>query len=80
MFNIISGNFEISKQRIAELKKETEEISQNIEYTETFFKDMVQCVEENLVHIASRAQETYDFQLDVAFIADTLIDLKDRST
>ena len=41
---------------------------------------MVQCVEENLVHIASRAQETYEFQLDLAFIADTLIDLKDRST
>ena len=40
---------------------------------------MVQCVEENLVHIASRAQEIYDFKLDPALIADKLIELENRS-
>ena len=34
MFNIISGNFEISKQQISELGKEINELSQSIEYTE----------------------------------------------
>ena len=79
MFNIISGNWKISNRHIAELKKETTEISQSIEHTENFLEDMVQRVEEYLVHIASHAQEMCYFQLDSSFIADKLIDLEDRS-
>ena len=33
LFNIISGNFEISKQQIAELKKEINKLRHNIEHT-----------------------------------------------
>ena len=36
-------------------------------------------VEENLGHIDSHAQEMYDYQLDLAFIEDKLLDLEDRS-
>ena len=39
LFNIISGNFEISKQQIAELKKEINELRQSIEHTENVLED-----------------------------------------
>ena len=51
LLNIISGNFEISKQQIAELKKEINELKQSIEYTENVLEDKVARVEENLGHI-----------------------------
>ena len=79
LFNIISGNFEISKQQISELKKEINELRQSIEHTEKVLEDKVARVEENLGHIESRVQEIYDYQLDPTFIEDKLIDLEDRS-
>ena len=78
-FNIISGNFEISKQQIAELKKEINELRQSIEHTENVLEDKVARVEESLEHIESRVQEMYDYQLDPAFVEDKLIDLEGRS-
>ena len=33
-------------------------------------------MEKNLVHVESRVQKMYDYQLDPAFIEDKLIDLK----
>ena len=63
-FNIISGNFEISKQQIAELKKEINELRQSIEYTENVLNKKVARVEENSAHIASRVQKMYDYELD----------------
>ena len=79
LFNIISGNFEISKQQISELKKEINELRQSIEHTENVLEDKVARVEENLGHIESRVQEMYGYQLDPAFIEDKLIDLEGRS-
>ena len=78
LFNIISGNFEISKQ-ISELKKEINELRQSIEHTGNVLEDKVARVEENLGHIESRVQEIYDYQLDPTFIEDKLIDLEGRS-
>ena len=54
VFNIISGNFEISQQQIAELKKEINELTQSIEHTENVLQDKVAHVEENSGHIESR--------------------------
>ena len=76
LFNIKSSTFEISKQRIAELKKETNELRHSIEHT---LEDKVARVEENLEHIENRVEEMYDYQLDPFFIEDKLIDLEDRS-
>ena len=73
LFNIISGNFEISKQQIAELKKEINELRQSIEHTENVLEDKVARVEQNLEHIKNRVQERYDYQLDPSFIEDKLI-------
>ena len=61
MCNIISGNFEISKQQITELKKEIKKLRQNIEHTKNVLKDKVERVEENLRHIEVQVQEMYDF-------------------
>ena len=36
-------------------------------------------MEDHLEHIESHVQETYDYQLDSAFIVDKLMDLEDRS-
>ena len=79
MFNIISGNFEISKQQIDKLKKKVIELRQNIKHTEHVLRDKVAQVEENLGHIESLLQGMFDFQLNPAFIEDKLIDLKGRS-
>ena len=77
MFNIISGNLEISKQQIPELKKEINELRHSIEHTENVLQDKVARVEENLGHIENCLQEMYDYQLDPSFIEDKLIDLED---
>ena len=63
LFNIISGNFEISKQQIDELKKEMKELRHSIELTENILEDKKACMEENLGHIESRIQEIYGYQL-----------------
>ena len=78
LFNIISGNFEISKQQIVELKKEINELRQSIEHTENVLEDKVARVEENLGRIESRVQEVYNYKLGPVLIEDMLIDLKDR--
>ena len=46
LFNIISGNFEISKQQIAELKKEINELKQSIAHTENVLEDKLARVDE----------------------------------
>ena len=51
LFNIISGNFEISTQLIVELKKEVNELRQSIEHTENVLKDKVAREEEDLGNI-----------------------------
>ena len=81
MYYIIfqSGNLEISKQQIAVLKKEISELRQSVEHTENVLEDKVACVEENLGHIENRVQEMYDYQLNLSFIEDKLIDLEERS-
>ena len=61
LFNIISGNFEISKQQIAELKKEINELRQSIEHTENVLEDKVTRVQENLGHTENRVQEMYGY-------------------
>ena len=77
MFNIVSGNCEISKQQIAEPKKEINELRQSIEHSGNTLKGKAAHMEENLGHIEGHVQEMY--QLDPAFIEDKLIDLKERS-
>ena len=77
LFNIIRGNFEISKQQIAELKKKINELRHSIEHTENVLEDKVAHVEEHLEHIENRVQEMYDYQLDPSFIEEKLIDLED---
>ena len=54
LFNIIKGNFEISKQHIAELRKEIHELRQSTEHAENVLEDRVARVEEN-----SRNREPY---------------------
>ena len=78
-FNIISGNFEISKQQIAEIKKEINQLRHSTEHTENVLEDKVARVEENLRRIENRVQEMCDYQLNPSFIEDKLIDLEDRS-
>ena len=70
LFNIVSGDFEVSKQQIAELKKEINELRHIIEHTENVLEDKVARV---------KVQEMYDYQLDPSVIEDKLIDLEDRS-
>ena len=79
MFNIISGNFEISKQQISELGKEINELSQSIEYTENVLEKKVASVEENLGHIKNCIQEMHGYQLDPDITEVKLNDLQDRS-
>ena len=61
LFSIISGNFEISKQQIAELKKEINELRHTIEHTENVLEDKVARVEENLEHIETLFLYIYIF-------------------
>ena len=56
MLNIIKGNFEISKQKLPELKKEINELRQSIEHAENALEDRVAPVEEKLRNIESRIQ------------------------
>ena len=79
MLNIIKGNFEISKQQVAELKNELNELRQSIERIEYVLEDRIACVEKKLGNLESRIQEMYDYQLDPVFIEDYLIDLEDQS-
>ena len=64
--------FEISKQQIAELKKEINELRQSIEHAENVLDKKVARVEENSDQIESRIQKMYDHQLDSAFVEDKL--------
>ena len=79
LFNIIKDNFEISKQQIAVLKREINELRQSTEHAENVLEDRVARVQEKSRNIESHIRETYDYQLDSAFIEDKLIGLEDRS-
>ena len=76
LHNFIKRNFEISKQQIADLKKEIRELKQIIEHAENVLEDRLASAEE-------KYREPYtgnvDYQLDPAFIEDKLNGLKNRS-
>ena len=68
LFNIISGNFGISKQQIAEFKKEINELKENQRKStkhKTYwkrFQEMVPRLERDLANIEEGyAQEMYDY-------------------
>ena len=73
MLNIVSGNFEILKQQIAELKKEINELRYSIEHTENVLEVSSMRGREFRAHWKS-------IQLDPSFIEDKLIDLEDQSS
>ena len=71
----MKDNFKISKQQIAELKKDINELRQSIEHA--FRRQCSTSGRKNRKH--SCIQDMYDHQLDQAFIEDKLIGPKDRS-
>ena len=76
--NLISENFSITKQQIEEVKKEVLDLRKNIEFTENQLEKKVNNAESKLAYIEHRIEEIYDYQIDLEYIEQKLIDLEDR--
>ena len=56
------------QERIKKLKKESADLKSSIEHTDA-----------DLDYLSDRVDESYDFQVDPAYVTSKLIDLEDRS-
>ena len=77
--NLISVNFSVTKQQIEEVKKEVLDLRKSIEFTENQLKGKVNNAEKKVADIEHRIEEIYDYQIDLDYIEQKLIDLEDRS-
>ena len=76
--NHISGNFSITKQKIEEVKKEVWDLWKSIEFTENQLKEKVNNAENKLAYIEHWIEEIYDYQIELDYVEEKLIDLEDR--
>ena len=76
--NHISGNSSITKQKIEEVKKEAWDLWKSIEFTENQLKEKVNNAENKLAYIEHWIEEIYDYQIELDYVEEKLIDLEDR--
>ena len=79
ILNIISGNFEITMNKIKNLKQEISELKSSLDFPEEVLEKKVEKLEENMKDVDARIQDIYEYQVDPNYVLDKLAELEDRS-
>ena len=79
LFNIISGNFEITMKEIKDLKAELSDFTDSLKFTENVIEKKVEKLETELDNLEDKVQDIWEYQIDQDYIQHKLIELEDRS-
>ena len=77
--NIISGNFEITRKEIKDVKAEVSDLKDSLEFTDNVKETKVEKREAELDNLEDKVQDIWDYQIDPDYIQHKLIQLEDRS-
>ena len=77
--NIISGNFEITRKEIKDVKAEVSDLKDSLEFTDNVKETKVEKLEAELDNLEDKVQDIWDYQVDPDYIQHKLIQLEDRS-
>ena len=78
LLKLVSGNFEITRREIKNIKCEINELKKNIEFTEEVLEEKVQKMR-RVSSLEEKVDEIYDYQIDPDEVEKKLTDLEDRS-
>ena len=78
LLKLVSGNFEITRKEIKNIKCEINELKKNIEFTEEVLEEKVQKMR-RVSSLEEKVDEIYDYQIDPDEVEKKLTDLEDRS-
>ena len=79
IFNIISGNFEITMKEIKDFKAEVSDFTDSFKFTENVREKKVEKLEAELNNREDKVQDIWDYQIDPNYTQHKLIELEDRS-
>ena len=79
IFNIVSGNFEITMQEIKDFKAEVSDFTDSFKFTENVREKKVEKLEAELNNREDKVQDIWDYQIDPNYTQHKLIELEDRS-
>ena len=79
LFNIISGNFEITMKEIKDLKADLSDFTDSLKFTENVIEKKVEKLETELDNLEDKVQDIWEYQIDQDYIQHKLIELEDRS-
>ena len=79
IFNIISGNFEITMKEIKDFKAEVSDFTDSVKFTENVREKKVEKLEAELNNREDKVQDIWDYQIDPNYTQHKLIELEDRS-
>ena len=79
ILNIISGIFEITMNKIKNLKQEISELKSSLDFTEDVLEKKVEKLEENMKDVDARVRNIYEYQVDPNYVLDKLAELENRS-
>ena len=79
IFNIISGNFEITMKEIKDFKAEVSDFTDSFKFTENVREKKVEKLEAELNNREDKVQDIWDYQIDPNYTQHKLIKLEDRS-
>ena len=77
--DIISGNFEITKKERNDMEKELSVFRDSLEFIKRVLRETLENVEKHLDTLEEKVQVVYDYQQDIDYIQEKLIELEDRS-
>ena len=72
ILNIISRNFEITMNKIKNLKQEISELKSSLEFTEEVLEKKVEKLEENMKDVDARMPDIYEYQVDPDYVLTNL--------
>ena len=72
ILNIISRNFEITMNKIKNLKQEISELKSSLDFTEKVLEKKVEKLEENMKDVDARMQDIYEYQVDPDYVLTNL--------
>ena len=77
---IISGNLEITMQKIKSLKNEGNEWKKRVEFTQKDLEERVNNLEENMCKVKEDLKEIYEYQIDPDYLNNSLTDIRNKLT
>ena len=77
IMTIISSNFTLTIKEMKSLKQEVNDLKENIEFTQNDLEEKIADVEKKISTFEIKVNEMYDYQIDLDYVNDSLLELQE---